>query len=277
MYSTDTHHDRHVVLDEEYRHVADRHDLAEHVGEAIGLAAVESRGRLVEQQHVERPREDSAPVRPCAAARSPGAPSRTSSKGPTPASSIASRRRVVDARAITSSSDELGVQPASGQRRFPPELHTLANRERVEEGRPLERASEPGSRPGGGAEPRDVATVELHAASRRVDETRTRVERGALPRPVGPDQPGDPARRRREAEAIDGEDASVPHGEVGDLDARTAGAGSRSGPGRSRRLRRPTPYAAVSAPDRAAAARRGRARHADDGAPRPEPTSTPRW
>ena len=174
------HDERHVVLDEEHRQ-SRAGDLAQQRAEGCGLGLVESRRRLVEQQHARLRRE--CPSQLDEARRT----------GREPVDAVFGHCLQSDPLENLVGDHGRGPLPivrpsASHLRRHEDVLPRGQAPERLE---PLERAADPEPGPLMGLAARDVATVELDPARVRPEQPGDDVEQRRLARPVGADQPGD--------------------------------------------------------------------------------------
>ena len=182
-----------------------------------GLGTVEARGRLVEQQHVERPGEHPRQL------DHPALPYRQQ-----PGLEVGQRSDAgeldgvldspVHRRPLGRGTHQLTDGIGSGHRRLPAEGHVLPHGEGREQLDPLERAAESEAGPTGRPEGRDITPVQHDLSLLRLHQAGARVERGRLSCAVGADEARDASHGRGEAHVLTSPDAAVTDRQPTDLE-----------------------------------------------------------
>ena len=193
------------------------------------LPVVEPGRGLVEQQHAERAGQAARQLDQAALPGREGAGLRVLEAG----EAAQLEQRPGERQALlpfAALGDHLGVDAAAGLARLEADEHVVEHAEGVEQLHLLERPAEAGPRPRRGGQPGHVPAAQPDLARTRCHQARARVEDGGLARAVGADEPGDPARRRGEGQAVDRDETAEPDRQPIDFQ------------GHGRRERQPRPF-----------------------------------
>src|SRR5438105_5988591 len=208
---------RHVVLDEEDPHSGFGDVVGENLAEGVGLGGIQPRGRLVQQQELER-RGD----RPGQLHQAPLAGRQIDDRLPGHVTDAAPLHGVgcppLDLLCFLRSGVERPEHPETGEVCRRPGLHVLLDRKALEQLHALERAAEPPVGPVRIAMAVEFVVAEVHGARLWPVAPGASVEERRLPGAVGPDQAGDPAALGVDAGFVDGHDSAETHRNVLDVE-----------------------------------------------------------